>query len=593
MNIFSLFTLCGGLAFFLYGMYVMSKSLEKMAGGRLERLLKRMTSTPIKSLLLGAGITIAIQSSSAMTVMLVGLVNSGVMELGQTIGVIMGSNIGTTLTAWLLSLTGIESESFFVNFLKPKNFSPLLALAGILLIMGSKKQRRRDVGRVMMGFSILMYGMELMSGAVAPLADMPEFTDLMTAFTNPLLGVLVGAAFTGIIQSSAASVGILQALAMTGSVTYGMAIPIIMGQNIGTCVTALISSIGVSRNAKRVSVIHISFNLIGTTVGLIILCGGNALFGFPFLSNSVNTVGIALCHTIFNVCTTILLLPFTRQLEWLAKKAISTEDKPSDFAFLDPRLLRTPGVAASECASMVNQMGALAQTSMDLVLTQFLQYTDAREEEILSNEDKLDIYEDHLGSYLVQISQHGTSADDMHTISRLLHAIGDFERIGDHVLNLQESAKELRDKQLRFSPTAQREVEVLTRLLRDLMTAALDCFRKDDPVAAQLVEPLEETMDCLTEEVRNRHIHRLQNGQCTIQLGFVLNDLLNNFERIGDHCSNIAVSVIEEQDSQMASHAYLHDMKKNGEFAARLQNNLSRYALPPEMPGASPAEPAE
>ena len=593
MNIFSLFTLCGGLAFFLYGMTVMSKSLEKMAGGRLERLLKRMTSTPIKSLLLGAGITIAIQSSSAMTVMLVGLVNSGVMELGQTIGVIMGSNIGTTLTAWLLSLTGIESESFFVNFLKPKNFSPLLALAGILLIMGSKKQRRRDVGRVMMGFSILMYGMELMSGAVAPLADMPEFTDLMTAFTNPLLGVLVGAAFTGIIQSSAASVGILQALAMTGSVTYGMAIPIIMGQNIGTCVTALISSIGVSRNAKRVSVIHISFNLIGTTVGLIILCGGNALFGFPFLSNSVNAVGIALCHTIFNVCTTILLLPFTRQLEWLAKKAISTEDKPSDFAFLDPRLLRTPGVAASECASMVNQMGALAQTSMDLVLTQFLQYTDAREEEILSNEDKLDIYEDHLGSYLVQISQHGTSADDMHTISRLLHAIGDFERIGDHVLNLQESAKELRDKQLRFSPTAQMEVEVLTRLLRDLMTAALDCFRKDDPVAAQLVEPLEETMDCLTEEVRNRHIHRLQNGQCTIQLGFVLNDLLNNFERIGDHCSNIAVSVIEEQDSQMASHAYLHDMKKNGEFAARLQNNLSRYALPPEMPGASPAEPAE
>ena len=593
MNIFSLFTLGGGLAFFLYGMYVMSKSLEKMAGGRLERLLKRMTSTPIKSLLLGAGITIAIQSSSAMTVMLVGLVNSGVMELGQTIGVIMGSNIGTTLTAWLLSLTGIESESFFVNFLKPKNFSPLLALAGILLIMGSKKQRRRDVGRVMMGFSILMYGMELMSGAVAPLADMPEFTDLMTAFTNPLLGVLVGAAFTGIIQSSAASVGILQALAMTGSVTYGMAIPIIMGQNIGTCVTALISSIGVSRNAKRVSVIHISFNLIGTTVGLIILCGGNALFGFPFLSNSVNAVGIALCHTIFNVCTTILLLPFTRQLEWLAKKAISTEDKPSDFAFLDPRLLRTPGVAASECASMVNQMGALAQTSMDLVLTQFLQYTDAREEEILSNEDKLDIYEDHLGSYLVQISQHGTSADDMHTISRLLHAIGDFERIGDHVLNLQESAKELRDKQLRFSPTAQKEVEVLTRLLRDLMTAALDCFRKDDPVAAQLVEPLEETMDCLTEEVRNRHIHRLQNGQCTIQLGFVLNDLLNNFERIGDHCSNIAVSVIEEQDSQMASHAYLHDMKKNGEFAARLQNNLSRYALPPEMPGVSPAEPAE
>ena len=587
MNIFSLFTLCGGLAFFLYGMTVMSKSLEKMAGGRLERLLKRMTSNPIKSLLLGAGITIAIQSSSAMTVMLVGLVNSGVMELGQTIGVIMGSNIGTTLTAWLLSLTGIESDSFFVNFLKPKNFSPLLALAGILLIMGSKKQRRRDVGRVMMGFSILMYGMELMSGSVAPLADMPEFTDLMTAFTNPLLGVLVGAAFTGIIQSSAASVGILQALAMTGSVTYGMAIPIIMGQNIGTCVTALISSIGVSRNAKRVSVIHISFNLIGTAVGLIVLCGGNAIFGFPFLSESVNAVGIAFCHTVFNVCTTLLLLPFTRQLEWLAKKAISTEDKPSDFAFLDPRLLRTPGVAVSECAGMVNQMGALAQASMNLVLDQFLQYTEAREEEILANEDKLDIYEDRLGGYLVQISQHGTSADDNHTISRLLHAIGDFERIGDHILNLQQSAKELHDKQLRFSDAAREELAVLTHLMQDILDASLSCFREDDPIAAQQVEPLEETMDCLTDEIRSRHIRRLQTGECTIQLGFVLNDLLNNFERVSDHCSNIAVSVIEERDSHIAAHAYLHDMKKNGEFAVRLQQNLKRYALPAET-----AEPA-
>ena len=580
MNIFSLFTLCGGLAFFLYGMTVMSKSLEKMAGGRLERLLKRMTSNPIKSLLLGAGITIAIQSSSAMTVMLVGLVNSGVMELGQTIGVIMGSNIGTTLTAWLLSLTGIESDSFFVNFLKPKNFSPLLALAGILLIMGSKKQRRRDVGRVMMGFSILMYGMELMSGSVAPLADMPEFTDLMTAFTNPLLGVLVGAAFTGIIQSSAASVGILQALAMTGSVTYGMAIPIIMGQNIGTCVTALISSIGVSRNAKRVSVIHISFNLIGTAVGLIVLCGGNAIFGFPFLSDSVNAVGIAFCHTVFNVCTTLLLLPFTRQLEWLAKKAISTEDKPSDFAFLDPRLLRTPGVAVSECASMVNQMGALAQASMNLVLDQFLQYTEAREDEILANEDKLDIYEDRLGGYLVQISQHGTSADDNHTISRLLHAIGDFERIGDHILNLQQSAKELHDKQLRFSDAAREELGVLTHLMQDILDASLSCFREDDPIAAQQVEPLEETMDCLTDEIRSRHIRRLQSGECTIQLGFVLNDLLTNLERVSDHCSNIAVCVIEERDSSVDHHAYLHRLKVDDNFAEELREDLSKYRLP-------------
>ena len=590
MNIFSLFTLCGGLAFFLYGMTVMSKSLEKMAGGKLERLLKRMTSNPIKSLLLGAGITIAIQSSSAMTVMLVGLVNSGVMEIGQTIGIIMGSNIGTTLTAWLLSLTGIESENFFVNFLKPKNFSPLLALIGILLIMGSKRQRRRDVGRVMMGFSILMYGMELMSGAVSPLADMPGFTHFMTAFTNPFLGVLVGAAFTGIIQSSAASVGILQALAMTGSVTYGIAIPIIMGQNIGTCVTALISSIGVSRNAKRVSVIHISFNLIGTALGLLALFGGEMFLNLPFLAEPIGAVGIAFCHTIFNVCTTLVLLPFSRQLERLANKVISTEDKPSDFAFLDPRLMRTPGVAVSECAVMTNRMGALALESMQLALAQFIQYDGSREEQILANEDKLDTYEDRLGGYLVQISQHGTSADDNHTVSRLLHAIGDFERIGDHILNLQESAKELHEKQLTFSTIAREEVDVLTALLEDLLNSALRSFQSDDPQIARQVEPLEETMDLLTEEIRSRHIRRLQSGQCTIQLGFILNDLLNNAERVGDHCSNIAVSVIEEQEKQTASHAYLHSLKKNDEFSFQLQQNLSRYVLPAETAEDQPAE---
>ena len=580
MNIFSLFTLCGGLAFFLYGMTVMSKSLEKMAGGKLERLLKRMTSNPIKSLLLGAGITIAIQSSSAMTVMLVGLVNSGVMEIGQTIGIIMGSNIGTTLTAWLLSLTGIESENFFVNFLKPKNFSPLLALIGILLIMGSKRQRRRDVGRVMMGFSILMYGMELMSGAVSPLADMPGFTHFMTAFTNPFLGVLVGAAFTGIIQSSAASVGILQALAMTGSVTYGIAIPIIMGQNIGTCVTALISSIGVSRNAKRVSVIHISFNLIGTALGLLALFGGEMFLNLPFLTEPIGAVGIAFCHTIFNVCTTLVLLPFSRQLERLANKVISTEDKPSDFAFLDPRLMRTPGVAVSECAVMTNRMGALALESMQLALAQFIQYDGSREEQILANEDKLDTYEDRLGGYLVQISQHGTSSADMRTVSRLLHAIGDFERIGDHALNLQESAQEIHDKDIRFSDSAEAELQVLMDALKDILDRSFSCFIADDVDAALTVEPLEETIDRLIEEVRMRHIQRLQTGGCTIQLGFVLSDLLTNFERVSDHCSNIAVCVIEERNANLDRHAYLHDLKSDGTFAQRLTQDLETYSLP-------------
>ena len=580
MDIFSVFTLCGGLAFFLYGMTTMSKSLEKMAGGKLERILKRMTSNPLKSLLLGAGITIAIQSSSAMTVMLVGLVNSGVMELGQTIGVIMGSNIGTTLTAWILSLTGIQSENVFVNLLKPENFSPVIALVGIILIMGSKKQRRRDVGRIMVGFAILMYGMELMKNAVSPLADMPEFSSLLTAFNNPLLGVAVGAVFTGIIQSSAASVGILQALALTGSITYGMAIPIIMGQNIGTCVTALISAIGVSRNAKRVSAIHISFNVIGTAVCLVLFYGGNLLFHFSFMNAPVGAVGIAFCHTVFNVLTTLLLLPFSRQLEKLARRMVKAETKSEQFAFLDPRLLRTPGVAISECVSMTNRMGELAHQNLLLSLRQLTDYSESREAEILANEDKLDIYEDRLGSYLVQISQHGVSMDDIRTVSRLLHAISDFERIGDHALNLQESAQELHEKDLRFSDSAGAELRVLMDALEDILNRAFSCFAADDAQAAFDVEPLEETMDRLIEEVRMRHIQRLQTGDCTIQTGFVLSDLLTNFERVSDHCSNIAVCVIEEQDANLDRHAYIHDLQADGSFAQRLKRDLDTYRLP-------------
>jgi len=580
MDIFSLFTLCGGLAFFLYGMTTMSKSLEKMAGGKLERLLKRMTSNPFKSLLLGAGITIAIQSSSAMTVMLVGLVNSGVMELGQTIGVIMGSNIGTTLTAWILSMAGIESNNVFIKLLKPENFSPVIALIGIILIMASKKQKRRDIGRIMVGFAILMYGMELMKDAVAPLADMPGFSDMLTAFNNPLLGVLVGAVFTGIIQSSAASVGILQALALTGSISYGMAIPIIMGQNIGTCVTALISSIGVSRNAKRVSVIHISFNIIGTVAGLILFYGGHTLIGFPFMNQSVGAVGIAFCHSIFNVFTTILLLPFSRQLEALAVKAVRSEAKTDQFAFLDPLLLRTPGVAVSECVNMANRMGEVAHKNLLLSLNQFYNYSEERELEILANEDKLDIYEDRLGGYLVEISQHGVSMDDIRTVSRLLHAIGDFERIGDHALNLQECALELHEKDLMFSGTANEELDVLVQALKDTMEAAFSCFYADDPIAARVVEPLEETIDLLIEEIRQRHILRLQRGECTIQLGFILSDFLTNLERVSDHCSNLAACVMEEHDKALARHAYFSDLKSDGEFTTNLNLDLAKYMLP-------------
>ena len=582
MDIFSLFTLCGGLAFFLYGMTTMSKSLEKMAGGKLERLLKRMTSNPFKSLLLGAGITIAIQSSSAMTVMLVGLVNSGVMELGQTIGVIMGSNIGTTLTAWILALTGIESENVFVNLLKPENFSPLLALAGIILIMGSKKQRRRDIGRILVGFAILMYGMELMKQAVSPLADMPEFSSMLTAFNNPLLGVVVGAVFTGIIQSSAASVGILQALALTGSITYGMAIPIIMGQNIGTCVTALLSSIGVSRNAKRVAVIHISFNIIGTVVCLILFYGGDLLFHFTFMDATVGAVGIAFCHTVFNVFTTILLLPFSRQLEKLARRVVRSESAGERFAFLDPLLLRTPGAAINESVAMTNRMGQLAHENLLLSLKQLSAWNENREALILQNEDKLDIYEDRISNYLVEVSQHGVSMDNMRTVSRLLHAVGDFERIGDHALNIQDSARELHDKDLTFSGAAEEELRVLMGALTDILDTAFHCFQEDNPMQAGAVEPLEETIDRLIEEIRSRHIQRLQSGRCTIQMGFVLNDLLTNFERVSDHCSNIAVAVIQERDGGLDSHTYLHAVKAGSSFDEDLRRDLQKYRLPEE-----------
>ena len=553
-----------------------------MVGGKLETVLRSMTSNRWKGLALGAVITIAIQSSSAMTVMLVGLVNSGVMEIGQTIGVIMGSNIGTTLTAWILSLTGIESGSVLVNMLKPENFSPLLALAGVVLIMGSKKQRRRDIGRILVGFSILMYGMELMKNSVSPLADMPEFSQILTAFRNPLLGVLVGAVFTGVIQSSAASVGILQALALTGSITYGMAIPIIMGQNIGTCVTALISSIGVNRNARRVSVIHISFNVIGTAAGLILFFGGNMLLHYTFMDLPVGAVGIAFCHTVFNVVTTALLLPFSRQLERLARRLVSDETKAEEFAFLDPLLLRTPGVAISECVSMTNRMGALARDNLLLAIRQLSDFSETRENQIVENEDKLDIYEDRLGSYLVQVSQHGVSMDDIRTVSRLLHAIGDFERIGDHALNLQDSARELHERGLTFSGPAEAELQVLISALEDILEAALNCFTAADADAAQSIEPLEETIDRLVDEIRSRHIIRLQTGACTIQLGFVLNDLLGNFERVSDHCSNIAISVIEEKSGDVSRHAYLHELTSEDGFSSTLRFDLGKYRLPEE-----------
>ena len=425
-----------------------------------------------------------------------------------------------------------------------------------------------------------MYGMELMKEAVSPLQSIPEFSNILTAFNNPLLGVLVGAVFTGVIQSSAASVGILQALAMTGSITFGMAIPIIMGQNIGTCVTAILSSIGVSRSAKRVAAVHISFNIIGTVVCLILFYGMGSFLPFTFMDDKASAVSVALCHTIFNVFTTAMLMPFSSQLEKLACILVKSETKSEQFAFLDPLLLRTPGAAINECTAMVGEMSKLAHKNFLLSIQQLESYSTDRETQILENEDKLDTYEDRLGDYLVQISRHGLSGASSRQVSRMLHCIGDFERIGDHAVNVQESAQELHDKQLTFSDSAKRELEVLIDALRNILSHALDCFSSNDPEVASHVEPLEETIDRLIEEIRLRHIERLQSGVCTIQLGFVLNDLLTNFERVSDHCSNIAVCVIDTNRRDIDAHVYLHNIKQDSSFMRDLQTDMNRYTLP-------------
>jgi Na/Pi-cotransporter II-like protein len=586
MDIFSVFTLCGGLAFFLYGMTVMSKSLEKMAGGKLERMLKRMTSSPFKSLLLGAGITIAIQSSSAMTVMLVGLVNSGVMELRQTIGIIMGSNIGTTLTAWILSLTGIESENVFVNLLKPENFSPLIALAGILLIMGSKRQRRRDVGRIMMGFAILMYGMELMSGAVSPLAEMPQFAGLLTAFENPLLGVLVGAVFTGIIQSSAASVAILQALAMTGSITYGMAIPIIMGQNIGTCVTALISSVGANKNARRAAMVHLYFNIIGVTLFLAIFYGANLLLDFAFVNETVTAWGIAVVHSIFNLTATAVLLPFANGLEKLAILTIPDDAEKESFALLDERLLNTPAVAVERARAATADMAELARVGVVQAMSLTHKWDDSLAQKVREEEEKVDKYEDALGTYLVKLSSREMSHADSQSVNTLLHTISDFERISDHSVNVLSSAEEIHAKRIAFSKDAQEELQVLEGAVQDVLSRTTDAFRKGDLHLAGKVEPLETVVDELVRAIKARHVARLQTGSCSIEYGFVLEDLLTNYERVCDHCSNVAVAQIEVAQDSFDTHAYLNDLrygnetKESEQFQRRLDRYRERYLFP-------------
>ena len=585
MSIFNLISMIGGLTFFLYGMNVMSSSLEKMAGGKLEEMLRKMTASPLLSLALGAVITIAVQSSSAVTVMLVGLVNSGIMSFTQTVHVVFGSNIGTTLTAWLTSLTGLESDSFWMMMLKPINFSPILAFIGIGFIMLSKSDKKKTLGTIFVGFAILMFGMDVMSDAVSPLADMPEFGQLLIHFNNPVVGVLIGALFTGLIQSSAASVGILQALSLTGSITYGMAFPIVMGQNIGTCVTALISSIGTTTKAKRVAFLHIALNTICSIFCLIVMVLAQALIPAvaDLLGQAVQPWDIALLHTMFNIVATVTLMPFSKQLVWLVEHVVREkgEVQPvSDVPMLDERLLRSPSVAVGESFHVSKEMCREAHVILQQSIALIETYDPAAEEKVLQMEDRLDRYEDKLGTYLVKLSSQSLSNEDSQVVSKILHAIGDFERLGDHACNIVDVAKEMQEKKISFSPNAAREIKVLTDAIQEILNITACAYDGDSAELAAKVEPLEQVIDGLISKIRANHIRRLQKGACTIEGGFILADLLNNYERVSDHCSNIAVAIIEVEHNSFDTHKYLNGVKYgNSVFNEIYETYQEKYAL--------------
>lgn len=582
MTFFSVLALLGGLAMFLFGMNTMGDGLEKLSGGRLERMLEKMTSNTFKGFLLGAGVTAVIQSSSATTVMVVGFVNSGIMKLRQVIGIIMGANVGTTVTAWLLSLTGVEGDSFAMQMLKPINFSPILAMIGIALMMFTSKPKNKDIGSILVGFAVLMYGMEAMSGAVKPLAEMPEFTSLLTMFANPLFGILAGALLTAVIQSSSASVGILQALSSTGAISFATAIPIVMGQNIGTCITALLSCIGAKKNAKRAAFVHLYFNIIGTIAILAIFYGINAIVNFDFLTQIVGPAEIAIIHTVFNLAATTLLLPFARLLEKLACLTIRDKDREDDTPFIDSRFLNTPAVATAQCKNMSITMANLAKETIFMAIDSIGNYNEKVAAQILDNESKIDTYEDVLGTYMVKLCSQSLTEKDSAEVSKMLHDIGDFERIGDHAVNIIKVAKEMHEKKANFSEKAIQELSILTGALTEILNNAIKSFEEDDNELAKRVEPLEQVIDKLIDELKLRHIRRLQDGRCTIELGFMFSDLLNNYERVSDHCSNIAVSMIQLNKDSFETHEYLHEIKELGEedYVRSYKEYKLKYILP-------------
>lgn len=589
MDFFSVLTLFGGLAMFLYGMQVMGDGLAKVSGGKLERILENLTSSPVRAVLLGAGVTAVIQSSSATTVMVVGFVNSGIMKLSQAVGVIMGANIGTTVTSWILSLAGIQSDNFFIRLLKPTSFSPVLALVGIVFLMFAKSEKKKDIGTILVGFSVLMFGMESMSGAVKPLANVPEFTGILTKFSNPLLGVLAGAVLTAVIQSSSASVGILQALCMTGAVSYGVALPIIMGQNIGTCVTALLSAIGANKNAKRAAMIHLYFNLIGTLVFMGLFYLINGIVGFSFMGDAAGPAGIAVLHSTFNVTATILLLPFSKLLEKLAcatirdkKEDVALDVEDQEFMILESRFLEKPAFAVEQSRNASRKMADNSHEALWTALSLLNQYSPEGASHVEALEGKVDRYEDELGTYLVKLNHKDLSEQDSRSLSIMLHCIGDFERISDHAVNIMESARELYEKNAHFSEKARQELGVLVEAVEDIVNIAYQVFDQQNVVLAREIEPLEEVIDELCKELKRRHVQRLRAGECTIEMGFVLSDITTSLERISDHCSNIGVCVTQVREDLYDTHSHLESVKNGPDdsFFRELQGARKKYVLP-------------
>ena len=569
MDLFSILTLIGGLALFLYGMNAMGDGLAKVSGGKLEKILENLTSNPIKAVLLGAGVTAVIQSSSATTVMVVGFVNSGIMKLSQAVGVIMGANIGTTITSWILSLTGIQSDNFIIQMFKPTSFSPVLAIIGVIFILFINDSKKKDIGTIFIGFAILMYGMDMMSSAVKPLAEVPEFTNLLLKFSNPLLGVIAGALLTAVIQSSSASVGILQALCLTGAVPFSAAIPIIMGQNIGTCITAILSAIG---------------TVIFMTVFYLI----NAVVGFSFFHQAATPAGIAVIHSVFNVTATIILLPFAKGLEKLAcltirdKKedvVVSAEDR--EFMILEPRFLEKPAFAVEQSRNAARKMAEESHNALFTALSLVDKYSEEGVERVENMESKVDRYEDELGTYLVKLSHKDISEADSHSLSIMLHCIGDFERISDHAVNIMESAQELYEKGLKFSENAKKDLEVLGQAVEDIVNTAYEVFDKQDMKLAEKIEPLEEVIDELSKEVKRRHVQRLRNGECTIEMGFILSDITTCLERVADHCSNIGVCVTQVNEDLYDTHSHLNIVKSHPDetFYHELEDARIKYQL--------------